>query len=282
MKKSNKILGLACVTAMLTSVGAVPVSAAQMNTYSVSYETLTEAIETKEGETIPAGAVAVTMSIANNTGFNSSILKLNVADGYSVISNNENKPLVQKGEVLAEANVAGATSLDGDTFCLAVASVENCAADGQMFTVYFEKNTDNADLDFVSIQSTQATIAKGEITIAPKVELCAGTVVVYYYVGDTDNDESVNASDASNIYSAVHKNGGAFCIDESSLNFSSIKNNVKHYFPKAACYLAPDATEDLYIDIEDGDTILQYSANHGAGLPHDSHIGERVRCILPN
>lgn len=71
MKKFNKrAMSIASVAAILASIVAMPVSAAGINAYSVSYETLTTAITTEDGSTVPAGAVAVTMSIENNTGFN--------------------------------------------------------------------------------------------------------------------------------------------------------------------------------------------------------------------
>lgn len=274
MKTSNKILSLASIAAMLTSISAMPVSAAQLNAYSVSYETLTEAIETTEGDTIPAGAVAVTMSVDNNTGFNANTLTLDIANGYTVITNDENNPIVQKDKVLAEANIAGAVSQDGTTLCVAVGSGVQCEADGQMFTVYFDKNH-HADSDFVSVQNTEFSISSGDIITTSGAGLYAQ--YGYYYVGDTDNNGIVNSSDAADIYTAVRNRGDSFCIDEDFFDFNREVYFVNSYFPNAECYLAPDATENLFIDNADGDAILVYSANTGAGNSDNSHIGERVR-----
>ncbi len=55
--KTSKFVGLASALTMLASLAAMPASVAHINAYSVSYETLTEAIETDAGVTVPAGAV---------------------------------------------------------------------------------------------------------------------------------------------------------------------------------------------------------------------------------
>ena len=46
-------------------MAAMPVSATSSFDYDLSYETLTQAIETRDGDVIPAGSIAVTLSLEN-------------------------------------------------------------------------------------------------------------------------------------------------------------------------------------------------------------------------
>ena len=70
MKLAKKITSIVSAAAMLASFAALNVDAAGKNQYSVSYETLTQAVETSDGTVIPAGAVAVSIAISGSIDCN--------------------------------------------------------------------------------------------------------------------------------------------------------------------------------------------------------------------
>lgn len=280
MKKfSKRAVSLASVAVILASIVAMPVSAAGINAYSVSYETLTTAITTEDGNTVPAGAVAVTMSIENNTGFNANTLTLDIDEGYHVVTDANGKPVLEKGTVLAGAMTSAAVSADDSTVCVTAASGSTMSADGGIFTVYF--TTEAAETEgFASVGSMDANIATGEINIV------STSAIDYYYAGDTNSEEAttvnnriippVDAVDAANIMVACSEYRSDF--DVVAMNWS-----VLYYFNEAKHYAAPDANCDKVIDNVDAAEILDYAADVGAGNieNYNGKIGMRVPFIPP-
>ena len=282
MKKIRKTMSIVSAAAILASIAAMPVSAAGINAYSVSYETLTSAITTDDGSTVPAGAVAVTMSIDNNTGFNANTLTLDIDEGYSVLTNNDGKPIVDKGAVLANAMTSAAVSDDEATLCVVSASAMTSNVDGALFTVYFTADSATTATSFVSIEDTDAEIATGEISMA---SVATTSTIGYYFIGDTNNETladnngnpPVDAVDASNIMIKVSEYGNSF--NTAALGWAIVDN----YFDEAAHYDAPDADESKYIDNKDATLILNYSAAIGAGKEYEGEedIGMQIYFIVP-
>ena len=87
MKTFKKITSMITALTMLSAMTVLPTSAVQTTEYTVSYDTLTQAIQTEDGSTVPAGSVAVTVSVSGNIGFdaNTSTLILVKTTVFSLI-----------------------------------------------------------------------------------------------------------------------------------------------------------------------------------------------------
>lgn len=293
MKKIRKTMSIVSAAAILASIAAMPVSAAGINAYSVSYETLTSAITTDDGSTVPAGAVAVTMSIDNNTGFNANTLTLDIDEGYSVLTNNDGKPIVDKGAVLANAMTSAAVSDDEATLCVVSASAMTSNVDGALFTVYFTADSATTATSFVSIEDTDAEIATGEISMVSSTTVVptstATTVFDTYIIGDTNNEELVRNEDNEVMYAPVDSVDAAnilMLLAEYGRDFDVVGMNwdiVDGYFEEASHYSAPDADQSKYIDNVDAADILDYSSMVGAGsvANYTGSIGREITFIVP-
>lgn len=277
MKKFNKsVVTFVSVAAIVASLGTMPVFAVESDVYSVSYETLATEITADDGNMIPAGSVAVTMSINNNTGFNANTLTLDINEGYSVLTNADGKPILDKGTVLADALTSAAVSDDETVLCVSSASAQVNNTDGALFTVYFTADTVTATAAFISIEDTTAEIADSEIGIEPQLE------VVYdsYFIGDTNGEDwrvdsagkrpPVDATDAARILIACHEYGN-------SINLLSASDSlIKGYFPDVKHRLALDVNDNNVCDEIDANAILDYAAIVGAGNAYDGNIGKEI------
>ena len=289
MKQKN-FFSLASVAAMLASLAATPVSAAHINAYSVSYETLTEAIETANGETIPAGTIAVTMSVNGNTGFNANTLTLHVKDGYTVVTDQQGEPVVEKGSILEDAMIGKA--VNGNAVGVTMALAESTTENGDLFTVYFTANA-NASADVKFVQLEQPEIAVESVASLKDGGIGTNSVIVgsalYFYGGDCNNDNIINAVDASLILQAMKK------TDYKDLNINTT-NFIANYFPSVVKENQPDANGDGYITHRDKDndeyiseqesdsqTILTYAAYQGVGATYTGYgyktVGQKIRAL---
>ncbi len=286
MKKIKKsTVSFASAAAILASFAAMTASAASINAYSVSYETLTAAITTTDGSTIPAGSVAVTMSINHNTGFNANTLTLDIDEDCSVLTDADGKPIVEKGAVLAGALTSAAVSADGTTLCVVSASAAVNSTDGALFTVYFAADAANTQSGFVSIDDTEPAVATGISSAASPFS--ANFIIDYYIVGDTNDEEIVRDASGAKLYAPVDAVDAAnvlMLVAEHGTDFDVIAlgwDVVDLYFTEAAHYDAPDADKNKYIDNEDAADMLDYSAIVGAGNvgSYNGPIGEEIPFI---
>lgn len=271
--KHKKIFSLASVAAMLACWMAVPVNAASVNQYEISCETLTSAVTV--GDTVVApGTVAITMSIDGNTGFQSNTLALQLDENYKILKTAGGDPVLQTGEVLEDFHAFAAEN--DNKICVAVASGFTTSCDGDLFTIYATEK-ENAEI----CSSNVAVIAEPD-SLPSAYALQKGVV------GDVNNDDLINASDAADIYGAVSKNNGtAIMYTVLVTSFYDGKGQVyfRQFFPNALhpdsvnCYNA-DGWDTLWenteidtrmIDNNDGDAILQYCAgsNVGSGAGSD-------------
>lgn len=271
--KSKKILSLASVAVMLTSLVAVPVSAANVNQYEVSYETLTSAVTV--GDTVIApGTVAVTMSITGNTGFQYDTLALQLNENYEVLKTADGDPVLQTGEVLEDFHTA--VEEFNNKICVAAAAKNESNKDGELFTVYCVKSSE------ISMFRTGELVKIVSPSVAPPVvhPMFSGA---FYMIGDTDSDEFVNARDASRVYAAVSKYGGDIYRED-----AAYKNHVSTFFPDITpndnednipYYCAPDADVDTSITEVDAQAILHYAAVIGSGNVYHGSIGTFQKVI---
>ncbi len=262
MKNTKKITSVVAALAIVGSFAALPASAKVANDCSVTYTTLAESITTTEGDYIPAGSIAVTMSIQNNSGFTDNMFLLNLDDGFDVILNDNNKPIIETDDVLDGFIVAG--SVEDDNFCVAVASTHECLSDGEMFTFYCSAE-ENATGDPVSIGTISNNISFNEGNVAsPAVN------IKRIHFGDVNGDGSINASDATYIMIAVSANNGdAILLSYLYANPSAVATYFSGcYTNNPYCYVCADVLYNPsinYVDNDDAYEILQYSACMGVG-----------------
>ena len=261
MKLAKKITSIASTVAILASFAALNVDAAGKNQYSVSYATLTQAVETADGTVIPAGAVAATVFVQGNTGFVANTLTLDIDGEYAVVTNADNRPVIAVGN--ACPNAALGSAIFGDSVCVTLATGDSCTNNGSIFTIY-ATNEANSTSEFVTINSVDPV---DNITPASGMDdpNAAGTNVivetdenyVYYYFlsGDADGNDTVNAVDASTILSVVNNVPGHELV-VSTYSFHD-------YFPHIFTRAQPDANQQGTINSTDAELILNYTAMVG-------------------
>lgn len=267
MKNFNIISILSALT-MLASVAAMPVSAANTDAYSVSYETLTQQVVVEDGTVVPAGAVAVTVSVEGNTGFNNKTLALQVDDGYEVMVDQNGSPVTTLGKALKGFDAESAVS--ENKVCIASAAAFNTDTDGDLFTVYAIK-TDSA-----VAENAVAVITQPEEEVMPISLYAKGRI------GDVNNDSTINSVDAAEIFSVVGERG--------VINYPNLEANLQYFktiFPNTPgpdgvnCFDSDACIQDfnLYgidsrvVDRADGQEILCYAAYHGVGQSYTGQEG---------
>lgn len=278
MKTIRKMVALTSAVTMLASLAAMSASATQINNdYSVSYETLTEAVVTEDGTAVPAGAVAVTMSIEGNTGFAANTLALQIADNYNVLKTTDGKPVLEKGAVLDEFHIA--VEENQNKICVATAAGFETNRDGELFTVYVTE-TDVSELD-----DTVAAIVKPEEDMTP-IPL---SVYATGLRGDVNGDSRINAVDASLIYRAVDQYGIG-TEDYKYIQYPDLEYYPTYFrtvFPNTPgpgavnCFDSEECIRNLIlygidsrvVDKYDAEEILQYSASQGAGVEYKGMVG---------
>lgn len=215
---------ISAIAASVLAVSAFPISSASAietapaNELSVSTEVLETSITV--GDTvIPAGATAVTVSIDNNMGFDSSETKLEIGSAYDVIFDTNGNPIISKGDVLANSLIQGAV---GEEFAMfASASGEITSVNGEMFTfyAYVDDNSDDDSIEVVSDeQDTFSGIENGGVSPNASDD-------GYYIIGDVTDDDSINSADASAVLYAINKSG------RTKLPNAFVRLMPTYYFP---------------------------------------------------
>lgn len=123
--------------------------------------TLTSAITTADGNTVPAGTVAVTLEVENNTGFECNTLVLSLDQEYDVMVDENGKPVIQKGELFNTALMGSAVT--NNTVCVTAVMNTSCQGNGNLFTFYVDTCGNNVDSGFVTIECTDA-VSSDDIT----------------------------------------------------------------------------------------------------------------------
>lgn len=252
---------ISAIAASVLAVSAFPISSASAietapaNELSVSTEVLETSITV--GDTvIPAGATAVTVSIDNNAGFDSSETKIELGSAYDVIFDTHENPVISKGNVLADSRIQGAV---GEEFAMfASASGEITSVNGEMFTFYAYVDSNSND-DFIEIVSgEQDTFSYVEDSgLSPNASGDG-----YYIVGDVTDDDIINPSDSSAVLYAISKSG------RTNLPNAFVSLMPTYYFSNI--YVADAAfiwgSYDNFITQEyTADVILAYYAQRSVG-----------------
>lgn len=282
MKIKKNLVALSVVAATIASMAAMPASAKKVNDYNLSYETLTESVTTTDGNIIPAGSVAITMSISENTGFTANTFKLNVDDKFSVIMDDNDQPIIEKQTVLCDALI-GVAENDG-LVCVTAAAGQSCDLNGDLFTIY-AATTNSSETECAEIANIQSENISASAALSMLHAGGTNSIIedgyMCYFGGDCNNDNVVNSVDASLIMMAL-KNVTPKILNASTYTYSN-------YFPSVIHRNQPDANGDGYIthfntgnpEDSDAQTILSFSASAGAGNEYTGYgsatVGQKIR-----
>ncbi len=298
MKYSFKrTTSIAVLTAVLASFASTPPAVAASDIYSLSYETLTAAITTESGDTIPAGTMAVTMSIDGNSGFNSDTLAVEIDNGYSVMTDSDGKPIIQTGEVLEEFMTSSAVT--NNKVCVAAASTAETFENGELFTVYLTAS--EGEMSVYTKSESTATI----VTATQRITRSAGIKV-----GDVNYDGSINARDATKLMIACDRNqigdstinimpilyaylkrdysenAGADIVGKYRLFYTDENNAEKPIDPRCMncydesyCVVAANRVDTRMINDNDSQEILDYSAAIGSGGSYTGMVGMDIDSV---
>ena len=272
MKLAKKITSIASAAAMLASFAALNVDAAGKNRYSVSYETLTQAVETSDGTVIPAGAVAATVSVAGNTGFDANTIVIDVPINASVCLNDNGVPTVSSGSVTSGA-IFGSAVLN-NALCVTLASGEQCLGNGDVFTIYYISDDSNfADAPSISsINPATNSIQPSQATLSPVLtpNQYPTEMGLFALYGDANDNNMVDSVDASLILSTLESHNTL------EISVASISTTYSNYFSHAVCAKEPDANDTGYINSADASLILSFASCQGLGIPYTGEYSDKV------
>lgn len=258
------IASVLAVTSVASSVG-IMANAEETDAVSISCEALTSAVTANDGTIIPAGSVAVEVSINNNTGFKASSLTF-VMSSAEALTNSNDVPVVDTGTVLGDSLVAAAKN-DGK-LVVSYSSADTLTSDGEMFTFY------------ISAQSNVTFAETAAPTHTNRIQSRGYTK--YWVIGDVDGDLDIEVEDCTAVQEAVAKAGGRM------VHVNDVDANLTYFFPNSPMPFAKcvDGNDDKRImdssvtaSKSDAYQILNYYSLTAAGLPYEVagwHIGEEL------
>lgn len=239
------------------------------NRVSITTETITNEIKADDGTIIPAGSIAVTLSVNGNTGFDTSINKLDIGDSDIIIASS-GTPAYSSGSLLDSSLISSAEK--GNMIAFASASSSVLEADGDLLTFYVSSSLDKAEI--VETQIINAYEERSNTTSSTKGTLYS------YIIGDINNNDKITASDASGILYAVdlfyqsHNSKEDFEVSYANTNLST-------YFPNTFCAEPADVDEGGIINNQDAQWVLTYYANAALGNTSPvQYVGELRYIIL--
>lgn len=260
-------------SASIMAVSALSVYSASAtvdeNTLSIDTEVLTEGCITANGAVIPAGSTAVTVKIADNTGFDSSLTTLNINSAELIVDSNGN-PIYTAGNVLEDSMIASATK--NNLISFSSASAEEINSDGEMITFY------------VSSGFTGASIVNELILCSADVDeyaVSTASTLYSYYIGDTTQDYVINITDASEVLRAESIFNSKYKTSsnpELTVNFAA--THKSELLPNALVAEAADTDLNNIINTIDAQNILQYYSNLSAGFENPSVACVGVEVII--
>lgn len=246
MKKLISTLAATMMAATsLASTVASAINVPVLNKYSLSTRTIENDIVVDD-ITVPAGSLAVTVNISNNTGFSSSSTNITLGDACVPIADENGILAVESGNVIGNSCICGVTN--GELITVATASGEDNLCDGDMFTFYVSSNTSSGVETIEIVNTASEDISTTMRKAAASVTANSG----YYKVGDIDNDGYVDSTDASFVLSAISIN------NKDKISIAAANANLSYYFPNRpnmVCAQAAnpicsayDVNENEYID----------------------------------
>ena len=242
----KKTIASLMAMATVTTCASALVSAEEANAIDISYKTLEESIVANDGTTIPAGAVAVDVSISGNIGMSGTALTFDV--NSEVIKDSDGMPIVESGNIFNDVVTAGAQN--GNKVVISEVGGEISNSNGKLFTFYI---SEPSKVSVTNIETTLPTIDDGIATCA-----VYDRDIAY---GDVNVDGYVDMTDASDIMSAITKSRNKH-KGTRILVVSEIKNDFASLFPRLPIVQLADGNGDGFImDLldEDGNSIPKYS-----------------------
>lgn len=203
------------------------------------------------------------MSIENNTGFDSNTITLDISDGCEVVTNNLGMPILEKGNVLENALVGSAVSEENRKICVTTAMSEFCETNGDLFTVYvIAENASYAVNEWIAEETINGSNL--DVFSSGGMSTFSRPIPPYgfeYRAGDCDNNNSVDANDATYILQVMEQTGNE------DLRVSDLWVNYLYltYFPSILVPEQADADGNTYINEDDATVILRYAAEVAAG-----------------
>lgn len=255
MKKIiSTIISSAMVISSLTTLLANATSDEKNNSLSVITKSISEDLVLADDISIPAGSVALTVSIANNTGFDASTTKLDIGNA-NVLVDDKGNPIVSKEELLEDSIVVSAAK---DNF-VAVSSILGSDADedGEMFTIY--------------LSSLPSSVSVWNINDAA-VDLSQGnTRDTVYHIGDVNDNGYIDSVDASQVSRAVELYSGTVY----GWLWVSIANaNLSYYLPYSPYAELGDTNDNDALNYDDTLNIMHFYTWLSVGYTMDQAIAK--------
>ncbi len=261
MKKViSSIVASVMAVSVTATVSASALNLKEENLLSVSTEIVASSM-TIDGTEVPAGAVAITVNIDNNNGFDYSATKLELGQNAIVVVDEIGCPIVTKGDVLNDSITAAAVK-DG-TVVISSASEKTTNDNGEMFTFYISDNFTGVSVMNISNESIDSYDS----------EYVLNNTRYTYYIGDVHNDGSIDASDASTILGAIdtfresHSSNTPFYVTDADANLAT-------YFPHIRYADAADTDKMGQINRRDAENVLQFYSYVSTGYTCEEALAE--------
>lgn len=242
-------IAISSLTTMLSNASSIN----KTNILNISSKSINEDLVLEDGNVIPAGAVALTVNISNNEGFDSSATKLCIEDADYLVDKNGN-PIILKGELLNNSIIAGA--IKDNNIVVSSASAVEANSDGDMFTVFVSTSPS----DVVAFDISNSPICDNQNNTR--------STRYTYYIGDVNNDISyIDAVDASQLLHALelYDSGNQYAF----LPVSYANANLSTYFPYLDFAEAADTNKNGYIESTDANNILAFYSYVAVGHTWD-------------
>lgn len=248
MKKIISFIASTMMTASsLTAVSSFALNAEEtQNKLSVSKTVLSDDITTDNGTVIPAGVSAINVSISENTGFDSTMTKLELGNGYDIITDENGKPVISKGNVMEDSIIVPVSN--ENVIAVTSASADKTSDNGVMFTVFAYENP-SADN---SINIADSKIESSNYTAQNFVMPLSMNEEIEYVIGDAYGDGVIDSVDASQVLHAIDLNNGV------AMRVTLANLHIDTYLPYALCAEAADTNKNKIISNEDAENILDY------------------------
>ncbi len=245
---------ISALSASILALSALPVvTASAVNVIdedilSVSAETLSESLTIDE-TVIPVGAVAVTVSVSDNSGFISTTAKLDYGS-FDVITNEKGIPAVVTGNATEGSLVTGSVN-DGIGVFTTIGAKEY-DGDGSLFTFYV--NGDIADISDITVSDFE-TIGFDDISNSIRTVSALSNYGQYYRIGDVNNDGYIDAVDSTITEVAIGENGG------NKIRVADANADLRRFFVETTvCAQTADANISGEITVTDANDISLYYA----------------------
>lgn len=244
---------ISAISASILAVSALPVVTAsavsvEENIISVSTETVSETLTVDE-TVIPAGAIAVTVNIAGNSGFISTTTKLDLG-AYDVISNEKGTPVAVTGNTTYDSLVTG--SVNEEIAVFTTVGTKEDDTDGSIFTFYVNGN--NSAISDITVSDFE-TVGYADISASVMSVRATNKYGDYYVIGDVNNDGYVDSVDSTITQMAIGKNNGK------RISVAVANANLNYYFVETTiCAQSADANISGDIAVADANDISLYYA----------------------